>query len=165
MTTRSTDAVFAAVLFVTFVAAGSAEAGTMWSWGGRISSPQTVSVSGTLVIGRVDAPPLPPAADGTPQVRKQVFIPHGLFLQAEPGVGGGKVGLGFLKGLPPVAAGGAQVFFLRTWGAPLWNETGRSYAGLELDATLFVKLSLGVMRRVDSGRRETKVTGGIGFGF
>lgn len=137
----------------------------MWSWGGRVSSPQLVSVSGSLVIGRVDAPPTPPPPPDAPPVKQHVFIPRGLLLQVEPGVGGGKVGLGFVKGLPPVAAAGVQAFFLRTWGHPLWNEKGRSYAGLELDATLFMKLSLGVMRRVDGGQHETKVTGGIGFGF
>ena len=141
--------------------AAPGHAGTMWSWGARVSSPQLVSVSGGVLIGRVDAPPRP--ADAPPP--KKMHIPSGLFLQVEPGIGGGKVGLGFAKGLPPVVAGGLQAFYLRTWGEPLWNDTGRSYVGLQLDATLFAKLSLGVMRRVDSGGNDTKITGGIGVGF
>jgi hypothetical protein len=152
----------AAALVVLLAASASpAHAGSMWTWGGRISSPQLLSISGGLLIGRVDAPPRP--ADAPPP--KKMHIPSGLWLQAEPGIGGGKIGVGFAKGLPPVAAGGVQAFYLRTWGEPLWNETGRSYVGIELDATLFAKLSLGVMRRVDQGRHDTKVTGGLGFGF
>jgi hypothetical protein len=94
-----------------------------------------------------------------------MHIPSGLFLQAEPGIGGGKVGIGYVKGLPPVVAGGVQAFFLRTWGQPLWNDPGRSYVGLQLDVTIFAKLSLGVMRRVDSGGNDIKITGGLGVGF
>jgi hypothetical protein len=94
-----------------------------------------------------------------------MHIPSGLFLQVEPGVGGGKVGLGFAKGLPPVAAAGLQAFALRTWGQPLWGTANRTYVGLEADFTLFLKLSLGVMRRVDRGPHDTRVTGGIGVGF
>jgi hypothetical protein len=140
-----------------------AQAGAMWSWGARLSSPQLVSVSGGVLIGPVDAPAPPP--DAPPAEAERMHIPRGLFLQIEPGVGGGRVGLGFAKGLPPVAAAGIQAFYLRTWGQPLWNEKGRSYVGVQVDATLFLKLSLGVMRRVDSGEADTAVTGGIGIGF
>ena len=148
-------------LAVVCASGGTAQAGSMLSWGARISSPQLFSVSGGILIGRTDAPPRP--ADAPPP--EKMHIPSGLFLQAEPGVGGGKIGLGFAKGLPPVVAGGVQAFYLRTWGQPLWNETGRSYVGLQLDATLFAKLSIGVMKRVDSGGDDVKITGGLGIGF
>jgi hypothetical protein len=36
---------------------------------------------------------------------------------------------------------------------------------VEADATLFLKLSVGVMRSIDDGPRDTTFTGGIGFGF
>jgi hypothetical protein len=156
------SALGSSVLFVALAALSTpAQAGSMWTWGGRLSSPQLLSVSGGLLIGPVDAPPRP--ADAPPP--KRMHMPSGLLLQVEPGIGGGKVGLGFAKGLPPVAAGGLQAFYLRTWGQPLWNEKGRDYVGLELDATLFAKLSIGVMRRVDAGQHDTKITGGLGFGF
>jgi hypothetical protein len=149
------------LLAVLCAASAPAHAGTMLSWGARFSSPQLFSVSGGILIGRTDAPPRP--ADAPPP--QKMHIPSGLFLQAEPGIGGGKIGIGFAKGLPPVVAGGVQAFYLRTWGQPLWNDTGRSYVGLQLDATLFAKLSFGVMRRVDSGADDIKITGGLGFGF
>jgi hypothetical protein len=138
-----------------------ADAGAMWTWGARISSPQLFSASGGVLIGRIDAPPRPP--DAPP--RDKMYIPSGLFLQAEPGIGGGKVGLGFAKGLPPVGAAGIKAFVLRTWGQPLWGTKNRTYAGLEVDFTLFMKLSLGVMRRVDRAPHDTRLTGGIGIGF
>ena len=138
-----------------------AESGAMFTWGARVSSPQLFSVSGGFLIGKLDAPPRPP--DAPP--REKMYIPTGLLIQAEPGIGGGKIALGVAKGLPPLAAAGLKAFYLRTWGQPLWGEKDRSYVGLELDATLFVKLSIGVMRRVDEEPHETKVTGGIGFGF
>src|SRR5262245_6759798 len=95
-----------------------AEAGSMFTWGVQLSTPQVVSASGGIVIGRVSAPPRPP--DAPPP--KKMHIPSGLLLQLEPGLGGGKLAAGFVKGLPPVAAGGLKVFYLRTWVAPLWAE-------------------------------------------
>ncbi len=135
----------------------------MWTWGARFGSPQLVSVSGGVVLGRTEAPEPPPGAP-KPETER-MYVPSGLLLQLEPGVGGGKVAVGFAKGLPPVAAGGIKAFFLRTWGRPLWNEKGRSYVGVELDATFFMKVSIGVMRRVDDGPEDTALTGGVGFGF
>jgi hypothetical protein len=154
-------ALCAPALLLALAASAPAHAGAIWTWGGRISSPQLLSISTGFLIGPVDAPPRAP--DAPPP--KRMYIPHGLLVQIEPGIGGGKVGVGFAKGVPPVAAGGIQAFYLRTWGQPLWNETGRSYVGVELDATLFAKLSVGVMRRVDGNVHDTKITGGIGIGF
>jgi hypothetical protein len=154
-----------AALVLACLSSTAADAGTIWTWGARISSPQLVSVSGGVLIGRTDAPPRPPTPPDTPAPKQKMHIPTGLLLQVEPGVGGGRVGLGLAKGLPPVAAGGIQAFYLRTWGQPLWNEKGRSYVGVQLDATLFMKLSIGVMRRVNSEVKDTKITGGIGVGF
>jgi hypothetical protein len=94
-----------------------------------------------------------------------MYIPRGLLVQAEPGVGGGKVGVGFAKGLLNVGGAGVQAFYMRTWGQPLWGTKNRSYAGVEADATLFLKISVGVMRSIDDGPRDTAFTGGLGFGF
>jgi hypothetical protein len=149
---------------VLVLVATPSDAGAMWTWGARIGSPQLVSVSGGVVIGKITAPD--PPADAPKEVKEKMHIPAGLLLQVEPGIGGGKVAIGFAKGLPPVAAAGLKVFYLRTWGRPLWNEKGRSYVGAEIDATFFMKVSIGVMRRVDDGGpKDTKLTGGIGFGF
>ena len=151
----------ALVLGLTLVLCPSAQAGALWTWGARLGSPQLLSLSGGVLVGQVDAPE--PGKDAAAPAR--MHVPSGLFLQVEPGVGGGKVALGFAKGLPPVAAGGLKAFYLRTWGQPLWCEKNRSYVGVELDATLFMKLSIGVMRSVDQGPADTAVTGGIGLGF
>jgi hypothetical protein len=141
--------------------ASRVEAGAEFTYGGRISTPQLVSASFGYLIGPLDAPPRAP---GDPEPTK-MYMPRGLLVQVEPGVGGGKVGLGFAKGLLNVGGAGAQAFYMRTWGQPLWGTKNRSYAGLEVDATLFLKVSLGVMRSIDPGPRDTAFTGGLGFGF
>jgi hypothetical protein len=153
-----------ALVSVLVLVATPSEAGAMWTWGVRLGSPQLLSASGGVLIGRIDAPEPPP---GTPPEKpERMHVPIGLLLQVEPGVGGGKVAIGVAKGLPPVAGVGLKAFYLRTWGQPLWNERGRSYVGAEIDATIFLKVSIGVMRRVDGdGPKDTKLTGGIGFGF
>ena len=90
---------------------------------------------------------------------------HGLLIQVEPGLGGGKVGLGYAKGLLNVGGAGMKAFYMRTWGPTLWAQKNRGYVGVEADATLFMKLSVGVMRTVGEGPRDTAFTGGIGIGF
>jgi hypothetical protein len=139
----------------------AARAGAQFTYGARLSTPQVVSGSAGFLIGPLDAPPRAP--DAPPPTK--VYVPHGVLVQVEPGIGGGKMGLGYVKGLPPVAAGGIQAFYLRTWGQPLWTEKRRSYVGLEFDATFLLKLSVGVMRSVDDGPRDIAFTGGLGFGF
>src|SRR5688500_852562 len=96
-------------------------AGAAFTLGARFSTPQLFSVSGGCLIGRLDAPPRPPDA---PE-RTKMYIPRGLLVQVEPGVGGGKIGLGFAKGLLNVGGAGAQAFYLRTWGQPLWGTKDR----------------------------------------
>jgi hypothetical protein len=142
-------------------AAPPAHAGTQFTWGARFSAPQVVSGSAGVLIGPLDAPPRPP--DAPPPTK--MYVPHGLLLQVEPGVGGGKVGIGFAKGLLNVGGAGVKAFYMRTWGPTLWAEKNRNYVGVEADATLFMKLSIGVMRTVGEGRRDTAVTGGVGLGF
>lgn len=142
---------FLAPLFVT-----STDAGAMRSWSVRLSSPQILSASGGFLIGDTEG-----------ENPDKFHVPLGLLIQAEPGIGGGKIALGVAKGLPPLGGVALKGVVLRTWGKPLWTETGRTYAGGELDAGIFLKISLGVLRRVDgpSGERDTIATGGIGFGF
>lgn len=138
-----------------------AEAGAELTWGARFSTPQLFSVSGGYLIGRLDTPPRP--ADAPPP--EKMYIPRGLLVQIEPGIGGGKLGFGYAKGLLNVGGAGVQAFYMRTWGQPLWGTRNRSYAGVEAAATLFMKISVGVMRSIDDGPRDTAFTGGIGIGF
>jgi hypothetical protein len=128
------------------------------TWSVRLSSPQIASASVGLLVGEIDSET--PPASGTQ-------LPSGLLLQVEPGLGGGKASIGYAKGLLPYAAGGVKVSVLRTWGHPLFADPRRTYVGIEGEASFFIQLSFGVMRRVagsgDSGR--WLVTGGIGLGF
>jgi hypothetical protein len=143
------------------MSAPTAHAGAEFTWGLRLGTPQLVSGSAGFLIGPLDAPKRP--ADAPPPTK--MYIPRGLLVQAEPGVGGGKIGVGYAKGLPNVAAAGIKAFYLRTWGQPLFVDRNRNYVGIEGDATLFMKLSLGVMRSVGDGPRDIAVTGGVGIGF
>jgi hypothetical protein len=132
--------------------------GVQPTWGVRLGNPQIVSASVGILVGEID--PKEPPATGTQ-------LPTGLLVQIEPGLGGGKASIGYAKGLLPYAAAGVKVSLLRTWGHPLFAEPRRTYLGVEGEATFFIKLSVGVLRRVagegDSGR--WMVTGGIGLGF
>lgn len=154
-------AVAGAGLAILVAPGARAEAGAEFTWGARVSTPQLVSASFGYLIGPLDAPPRAPDA---PEPTK-MYIPRGLLVQVEPGVGGGKIGVGFAKGLLNVGGAGVQAFYMRTWGQPLWGTKNRSYAGVQADATLFLKISVGVMRSIDDGPRDTAFTGGLGFGF
>lgn len=151
----------AAAVVLAAAAVPRAEAGIDTTWGGRLSTPQILSASWGVLIGPLDAPALPPGAPP----RESMYIPRGLLLQLEPGIGGGKLGIGFAKGVLNVGGAGVKAFYMRTWGPSVWAEKNRSYVGVEADATLFLKLSVGVMRSVGGGPRDTAFTGGIGFGF
>jgi len=102
----------------------------------------------------------------------------GPFAQLEPGLGGGKLSVGwgraiattgkdgrFLSNVFLALAGKATV--LRTWGDYGAVESGRTYAGAELDFSVArVNFGLGVLYRVSSGDDSPwLVTGGIGWGF
>jgi hypothetical protein len=143
------------------VSALAAEGGTIFTWGVRLSTPQLLSASGGYLIGRDRAPRRGP--DDPPPTK--MFIPSGLLVQAEPGIGGGKIGVGYVKGLPNLAAGGVKAFYMRTWLTSVGAEKNRDYVGVEGDATFFMKVSLGVMRSVGHGPRDTRVTAGVGIGF
>lgn len=128
------------------------------TWGVRLSSPQIFSASAGLLIGAID----PPADDSN-----ETHIPNGVLIQIEPGVGGGRLSLGLAKGLLPMAGAGVKASILRTWGKPLFTEPNQTYAGVEMDASFFIKLSLGAMARLGGSESAPRliVTGGIGLGF
>jgi hypothetical protein len=134
-----------------------AASGVEPTWSARLSSPQIVSASFGLLIGEIE--PRQPPASGT-------HLPHGLLLQVEPGLGGGKASVGYVKGLLPYAAGGLKASVLRTWGHPVFADRHQTYLGVEGEAAFFINLSLGVMRRVAGpGTGRWMLTGGVGLGF
>jgi hypothetical protein len=96
---------------------------------------------------------------------------RGLLLQVQPGVGGGAVNVGFVpvsfhaQGLQAIAFG-VKARLLRTWGSPWGAEPGRTYAGFEAGVAVGVKLSVGLMWKVDSGPGDDRiVTWSVGLGM
>jgi len=102
----------------------------------------------------------------------------GPFAQLEPGLGGGKLSLGWGRAIGSTGKDGrflSNVFIalagkatmLRTWGDLGGVESGRTFAGAELDFSIArVNFGLGVLYRVSNGSDSPwLVTGGIGWGF
>jgi hypothetical protein len=96
---------------------------------------------------------------------------HGLLLQVQPGIGGGSVNLGWVpvsfaaQGTQAIAFG-VKARLLRTWGSPWGTEPGRTYGGFEVSAAVGVKLSVGVLWKLDSGSGDdTIVTWAVGLGI
>jgi hypothetical protein len=99
----------------------------------------------------------------------------GWFLQAEPGLDGGKLSLGLggfsnsdHRAIPPMFAMGLKASVLRTWGSPRGLIPRQTLLGPEVDITMFyVKLSAGLLVRVGGpdGLSRTSFTWGIGAGF
>ena len=102
----------------------------------------------------------------------------GPFAQLEPGLGGGKLSVGwgraiastdrgeqFLSSVYLALAGKATV--LRTWGDIGAVGSGRTFAGAELDFSVArVDFGLGLLYRISDGSDSPwLVTGGIGWGF
>ena len=98
-------------------------------------------------------------------------VGQGFFLQVQPGLGGGAINVGWT----PVAlpAWGTQavgvVFkarFLRSWGDPWSIEPDQNFAGVEIGAAWIVKVSVGVLQRLESGSgKATVVTWSVGVGL
>jgi hypothetical protein len=103
---------------------------------------------------------------------------RGFFAELEPGLGGGKLSLGWArvggrtnrKGtlLRSGYIGIAYKFtLLRTWGDIGWVEGGRTYAGFELGVPVAqANVGIGLLYRVDGGDDgRWIITGGAGWGF
>jgi hypothetical protein len=103
---------------------------------------------------------------------------RGPFVQLEPGLGGGKLSVGWARAAGVTDARGSllratyigttyRLSLLQTWGDAGWVEKGRTYAGVEFGVMVAqAKLGLGVLYRVDSGDDgRWLVTGGAGWGF
>jgi len=96
---------------------------------------------------------------------------HGFLLQVQPGIGGGAVNLGWVpasfgaQGTQAIAIG-VKARLLQTWGSPWGTEPGRTYGGFEVAAAVGVKLSVGVLWKLDDGEGDdTIVTWGVGLGM
>ena len=131
---------------------------TWFAYGVRYTHPQKAAASLTIMRAM---------ETDTPMVT-------GWFVQAEPGLGGGKLSAGF-GGLspsdhawvPPIFGAGVKASLMRTWGSPHGVSPGRTLLGPELDFTLFyAKLSAGYFWRVDSSTGPRGYfTWGVGVGF
>jgi len=103
---------------------------------------------------------------------------RGPFIELEPGLGGGKLSVGWSRVTGKTNRSGSflkaafigaayKVTVLRTWGDLGWVEGGRTYAGLELGLPVAqANLGLGLLYRVDGGDGgRWMVIGGAGWGF
>ena len=129
-----------------------------FSYGLQYASIQKVAASFTFVRAR----------------ESDVGFVAGWFVQAQPGLGGGKVSAGVALVAPsdqvylPAFAGlGIKASLLRTWGTPRDARSGRTLVGPELDLTIaYAKLSAGWMWRLGEGDgRRGQFTWGLGLGF
>jgi hypothetical protein len=103
---------------------------------------------------------------------------RGPFVELEPGLGGGKLSLGWTRVTGNTNRSGSllragfigaayKLTVLRTWGDSGWVEGGRTYAGVELGVPVAqANVGIGLLYRVDSGDGgRWLVTGGAGWGF
>jgi len=102
----------------------------------------------------------------------------GPFAQLEPGLGGGKLSVGWGRAIASTGRGekfltnaylalAGKATVLRTWGDIYSVESGCTFAGAELDFSVArVNFGLGLLYRISDGTDSPwLVTGGIGWGF
>ncbi len=87
-------------------------------------------------------------------------------IQAEAGVGGGKLAVG-LDGTGQGSFGlGIKAAMLRTWFEPIDVDEDQTFLGVELEASIQrLLLSLGGYRRISDGDDDWIASTGIGFLF
>jgi hypothetical protein len=103
---------------------------------------------------------------------------RGVFAELEPGLGGGKLSLGWARVTGTTNRRGTllragyigaayKATVLRTWGDFGWVEAGRTYAGFEFGLPVAqANVGIGLLYRVDGGDGgRWMVTGGAGWGF
>jgi hypothetical protein len=89
----------------------------------------------------------------------------------QPGQGGLALNLGWAPVALPAWGTQAVGFamkgrLLRSWGSPLAIEPKQTFAGLEIEAAWIVKISFGVLKRVQSGAgKATVFTWSVGVGL
>jgi hypothetical protein len=99
----------------------------------------------------------------------------GWFVQAEPGLDGGKVSIGIgglsvsdHRAVPPMFAIGVKASGMRTWGSPRGLIPRQTLLGPEVDITIFyVKVSAGILVRIAGTNQQARTSfiWGIGAGF
>jgi hypothetical protein len=132
---------------------------TWLTYGARYSRPQQASASITVMRA----------------MESDTGLVTGWFLQAEPGLDGGKlsIGIGGFSAsdhwaLPPMFAIGVKASAMRTWGSPRGLTPRETLFGPEVDITIFyLKISAGVLVRVAGSSQQSRAsfTWGIGAGF
>ena len=103
---------------------------------------------------------------------------RGPFVGFEPGLGGGKLSVGWARVTGTTNRKGSflrsgifgtayKLTVLRTWSDQGWVEKGRTYAGFELGVPVAqANVGIGLLYRVDRGDGgRWLVTGGAGWGF
>lgn len=102
----------------------------------------------------------------------------GPFVEIEPGLGGGKLSVGWARLTGVTGDGGGflnavfmgtavKLTMLRTWSDDGWLPAGRTYAGIEVAVMpAQLNIGLGALVRVDGGDGAAwTVTAGLGWGF
>lgn len=96
---------------------------------------------------------------------------RGLLLQVQPGLGGAALNVGWtpfsLSGWGAQAVGVAvKARLVRSWGEPSAVEPDQTFGGLEVGAAWIVKVSVGVLWRLESGPgKATVFTWSVGVGL
>jgi hypothetical protein len=89
-----------------------------------------------------------------------------LALQAEAGVGGGKIAFGYDSTGDGAIGYGLKAAFMRTWLEPVEVDEDQSFLGLEAELSLNRLLfNLGGYHRVGDGDDDWIVSAGVGFIF
>jgi len=92
---------------------------------------------------------------------------RGLLLQIEPGVAGGKVGIGYAD-KSGMGGHGIKGVLLRTWGEPWLADENATYVGVEAFAHMGgFRLGVGPLYRITDAEDASRwsVILGIGMGF
>ena len=103
---------------------------------------------------------------------------RGPFVELEPGLGGGKLSLGWSRVTGTTNRSGSflkaafvgvayKLTILRTWGDLGWVPKNRTYAGFELAVPIArANIGLGLLYRVDNGDgKKWTITSSVGWGF
>jgi hypothetical protein len=136
--------------------------------GVHLSYPQVVSASVAVMVS---------SQPTTYECRTPCDL-RGPFVELEPGLGGGKLSLGWARVTGTTNRSGSfltaafigvayKLTILRTWSNDGWLPANRTYAGFELGVPVArANLGLGLLARADGGDGgRWTITGSVGWGF